>query len=84
MSPRLGLTFHRTFSLVRPAISQIIRLAASAAQGNHEESILTKEKIRAETNLGTIYAEAMPRYARGTGLLDERNRLTSFGRSVAG
>jgi len=83
MTPRLGLTFHRTFSLVRPAVSQVVQLAVSIRQSSIEGPGFTRELIRERTNLGSIYVEAMPRYARGSGLLDDRNRLTPFGYSAS-
>lgn len=72
-----GLTFHRTFSLSRPSITEILQLAATQPKS---ESGLSRKDIRAGTTLGTIYVESMPRYALGAGLLDEKNRLTPFGR----
>jgi hypothetical protein len=38
--------------------------------------------IREHTGLGTIYVEAMPRFARAAGLVDGKKRLTPFGLSV--
>lgn len=76
----LGFTFHRTFSLIRSAVSQILRAAQQA-----EDKGLAKldgKSITALTSLGSIYAEAMPRYGKGSGLLNSRNFLTSFGKSV--
>lgn len=63
-SDRLGVTFHRTFSLNRPAIAEILRVAIT------ERGQVNNSLLREQTNLGTIYIEAMPRYARGCGLLD--------------
>lgn len=80
MSSQLGLTFHRTFSLVRPAIGQVMLLAAAIERGDFGNSALTKEFVRDNSSLGTIYAEAMPRYARGCGILDDGNKLTIFGK----
>lgn len=76
----LGFTFHRTFSLIRSAVSQILRAAQQA-----EDKGLAKldgKSITALTSLGSIYTEAMPRYGKGSGLLNSRNFLTSFGKSV--
>jgi hypothetical protein len=79
MSTQLGLTFHRTFSLVRPAIGQVVTLAAALNRGEFGNAELTKDLLRENSGLGTIYVEAMPRYARGSGLLDDKNHLTMFG-----
>jgi hypothetical protein len=54
-----GLTFHRTFTLNRSAISTILENSGSSSAD-----------FRELTHLGTIYIEAMPRYARACGLLE--------------
>lgn len=73
-SHRLGITFHRTFALNRPAIAQVLRVAQAA------NGLLDSRMLREQTTLGTIYIEAMPRYARGCGLLEPTgSRLTRFG-----
>lgn len=74
---RLGVTFHRTFSLVRSGILQVLDLAANSSTG--KQRCLDRETIRQLSNLGTIYVEAMPRFSFGTGLLDNRNCITDFG-----
>jgi hypothetical protein len=61
---RIGFTFHRSFPLSLPSIAQVLTVAV------HHKGQLTAEIIREETSLGTIYVEAMPRYARGCGLLE--------------
>jgi len=72
----MSLTFHRTFSLSRSSIAKIIHLA-------QEKPGFTRADIENHTDLGTIYQEAMPRYSSRTGLLDDKNYLTPFGRFVA-
>lgn len=76
---KFGLTFHRSFSLVRPAITSVLQLAAEYVATFGEEKTLSLEEIRKNTNLGTIYVEAMPRYAKATGLVDDLLHLTAFG-----
>jgi hypothetical protein len=73
---KLGLTFHRSFSLSRPSVAQVLALARDGHR-------ISRETLGSRTSLGTIYQEAMPRYARGTGLLDSNHRLTGVGASVA-
>lgn len=68
----MSLTFHRTFSFSRSSIHKVIRLAASTP-GFRQEDLANK------TDLGTIYQEAMPRYAFRSGLIDKKNYLTPFG-----
>lgn len=76
---RLGTTFHRTFSINRPSISGILR-TVDASPG--EESQLDDRILRKLTHLGTIYIESMPRYSFGSGLIDNENKITPFGRTV--
>jgi len=73
MEKRPELTFHRTFFLNRPAIAQVLALAM-------EES-LSVTSIREKTTLGSVYAEAIPRYGRASGLI-EGNTLSGLGRIV--
>ncbi|MBU2496185.1 MAG: DUF4007 family protein [Candidatus Omnitrophica bacterium] len=75
---RLGLTFHRTFSLSRSAVSQILQVAEKIElQGSKK---LDLKSITEFASLGSIYIEAMPRYARGSGLLNSKGFLTELGR----
>ena len=69
----MSLTFHRTFSLSRDSMAKVLRLAQS-------QPGFRLEDLGRNTDLGTIYLEAMPRYAFRSGLLDRRNHLTAFGR----
>ncbi len=72
----MSLTFHRTFSLSRSSIAKVLRLA-------QEKPGFNKDDLATHTDLGTIYQEAMPRYAYRAGLLDKKNHLTLFGRFAA-
>jgi len=78
---RLGLTFHRSFSLNRPSISQVLQVLYDLANSNASPKKL-KEILREKTSLGTIYVEAMPRYCKGSGLIDFDNTITEFGNIV--
>ena len=82
MVKRTGITFHRTFRLNRVAIAQLLRVAVTY-RGGKQNSCPTRKVFREKTQLGSIYIEAMPRYARVSGLLDDRNCLTPFGAAVA-
>ncbi len=72
----MSLTFHRTFSLSRSSIAKVISLAKYKPG-------FKREDLGKSTDLGTVYQEAMPRYALRAGLLDKSNALTVFGRFVA-
>lgn len=80
LSPqKFGLTFHRSFTLVRPAITSILKLAVEHAATSDTSTPLTLDEVRQKTNLGTIYVEAMPRYARAMGLLNDSLCPTPLG-----
>lgn len=79
-TPRLGVTFHRTFSMIRPAMSQVLSLSINLSTENIDGSGLERKVIRELTNLGTIYVEAMPRYCFGAGLLESDYSPTLFGK----
>lgn len=71
---RLFNIFHETFPLSVPSVKAILDLSAEW------KGSLTAEDIREKTHLGTNYVKAMPRYARGCGLLQmEGYSLTPFG-----
>lgn len=72
----MSLTFHRTFSLSRSSIAKVVGLAKDKPRFKQED-------LGRNTDLGTIYQEAMPRYAMRAGLLDKANILTLLGRFVA-
>ena len=74
---RIDTTFHETFALNAPAVAAILRVS------DEHEGDVTPEIVRAETQLGPNYVKAMPRYARGCGLLEISSyRLTPFGRAA--
>ncbi|MEI6914101.1 MAG: DUF4007 family protein [Armatimonadota bacterium] len=81
---KLGVAFHETFALSRPAISQILKLAVEVAQDSPDGSCnLSNDAIREGTSLGLNYVKAMGSYARGCGLLGPNKHLTRLGQLVA-
>lgn len=75
---RIGLTFHRTFSLNTPSISKILNLSYKV-----DGQIKTVREIEESTGLGSVYVNAMPQYARACGLMEMGGyRLTPFGELV--
>lgn len=78
MKDKLSFTFHRTFKFNRVQISYILKLI-------HENDNLkiTKNTLLKELKIGTIYAEAYPRYAIAAGLLHPISKtLTPLGQYV--
>lgn len=59
---------------------QVVQLANNI-NGNKREKLISKD-IREKTQLGTIYVEAMPRWAWGAGLLDQQKNILDFGKFV--
>jgi len=72
---RISLSFHESFALSRPSITQILDVIPRFNGDGSQEAFL-----RQNTALGTRYVKAMPRYAIGSGLLDFNRHLTEFGR----
>lgn len=77
---KLGTTFARTFSLVRTAVAEVLKLALEAERSGKDR--IGQSELREHSNLGTIYVEAMPRYGQGAGLLTKKNLPTMLGRYV--
>lgn len=76
---RLGTAFSETFPLSREAVRQVLE-ALEMKQG---EDIPNRfEFLREETQLGTNYVKAMPRYAIGVGLLDDSYTFSVLGKYV--
>lgn len=74
---RIDTTFHETFALSTPAIASVLSLC------DEHEGEVTADLISDLTTLGPNYVKAMPRYARGCGLLEmDSFALTPFGRAV--
>ncbi|GAB4499011.1 MAG: hypothetical protein OHK0052_13270 [Anaerolineales bacterium] len=67
-------TFHRSFALHRPAINSVLEFIAK-----QKDQKFTQQNIYENSTLGTIYAESMPRYAVGAGLLTPEKDLSRFG-----
>lgn len=72
----MSLTFHRTFPFSRSSVEKVLHVA------KHKPGFKQLD-LAANTDLGTVYQEAMPRYAYRAGLLDKKNHLTAFGRFAA-
>jgi hypothetical protein len=75
---RLGASFHRSFSLRRNQIYDVLNVAYQT----DEDSSWKKTDLRQTSSIGTRQAESAPRYAYGTGMLDNQNNLTEFGKLV--
>jgi hypothetical protein len=78
---RIPTLFHESFSLSRTSLLQILKAVKSAPT-----DVIFKSKQKREvffdeqTKLGSNYIKAMPAYCKGTGLLDFKYNLTSFGK----
>ena len=72
---RLGITFHRTFSLNRPAIRQILKILSDRNLKNG----ISRKELEENSDLGSIYLESMPRWAWGSGIMSYDKSLSIFG-----
>ena len=74
---RIDTTFHETFTLNTPALASVLQVC------DENEGNVTLELLSEATNLGANYVKAMPRYARGCGLIEMGSHsLTTLGHTV--
>ena len=73
---RLSLSFSRGFALYRNGVAVVLACARAGQE-------ISKDELLENTTLGTVQAEAMPRYAERCGLLDENRKPTLFGELAA-
>ncbi len=66
-----GLSTYRSFALKREGVRQVLLCA--------NECITSLADIRERTSLGTVYVEAMPRFAKSAGLISADGMLSRFG-----
>ncbi len=79
---KLGATFHRTFSLSRSVVADILDVA-EIAENEGVNGLPSKFISQHKPHLGSEYLTSMPRYAVGCGLIDDKTkRLTQFGRAT--
>lgn len=77
---RIATVFHESFSLNRPAVAQILEIVSNAVEVGLKIDLGV---LREDSQLGANYVRAMPRYAVGTGLLDEKPyRPTELGKFI--
>lgn len=71
---RLPITFNEKLPLRRAALSSVLKLSI--------EEPLTRERVEQETTLGKDEIDAIPKYLRAVGMLDNQLRVTPFGVAV--
>lgn len=77
---RLKTVFHESFSLSKPFLVQVLLVSTEKKDVNFSSHEQRFETLRENTNLGTNYVKAMPRYATGVGLLDNNYEITLLGK----
>lgn len=77
---RLGATFHRTLSFRRNQIQALLRVIYEAKTNSVSSD--WRQLLRENSSIGTRQLEAIPRYAYGSGLVDEKYNLTDFGNFI--
>jgi hypothetical protein len=81
-SIRLKTVFHESFSLSRSSLQQVLSVSENEGESLQKRRVNLEGMLRQETNLGTRYIKSMPRYAVGTGLVNDDYNLTLFGKFV--
>jgi len=79
---RLKTVFHESFSLSKLSLGQVLSVSTDKNDIDFSSREKRFETLRENTNLGTNYVKAMPRYAIGSGLLDNTYKVTLFGRYI--
>ncbi|MCA9963063.1 MAG: DUF4007 family protein [Anaerolineales bacterium] len=62
-------------------MQDVLRIAYKA-DFKDTEGHWSREELRKTSSIGTRQAESAPRYAYGAGMLDEKNKLTAFGKQA--
>ncbi len=75
---KVSIPTHESFSLNRPALSQILSLAIERDHAG-ETRRLTSDDIHELTSLGTRQVKAARPYAKSSGLVNEQDKPTRFG-----
>lgn len=78
---KVSIPTHESFSLNRPALSQLLSLAIEHDRSG-EAKRLTSDDIPEMTSLGTRQVKAARPYAKSSGLVNEQDRPTRFGEIV--
>lgn len=76
---KLGTMFHESFSLSRESLRQVLSVVLDNGSVNFSRQEKRFDVLRYSTNLGTNYVKAMPKYAKGAGLLDDSFEASLFG-----
>jgi hypothetical protein len=76
---KLGTMFHESFSLSRESLRQVLSVVLDNGSVNFSSQEKRFDVLRESTNLGTNYVKAMPKYAKGAGLLDDSFEASLFG-----
>lgn len=82
VSNRLGTMFHETFALSRESLRQVLSVVIDNKSVNFSSQEKRFDALRENTKLGTNYVKAMPKYAKGAGLLDDSFEASLFGTTV--
>ncbi len=74
---KIGTAFHESFKCSRAGISQIL---AASYESNNQGNKNSAQTLKTNTTLGNNQVKAFRRYAKGTGLLNEQEAPTLFGK----
>jgi len=76
-----AISFHRTFSLNRPAITQILFALHTFSSLDQDETVIY-QYLRTHTSLGTVQIASFFQYAKRIGFVGHDYRLTRLGLSI--
>ncbi len=80
---RLKTAFHETFSLSRESVRQVLVAFDGHTDLDGSSSAAERERLlRKNTDLGTRYVKAMPRFAVGVGVLQSDYSISALGRAI--
>lgn len=82
ISSKLGTMFHESFSLSRESLRQVLSVVIDNENVNFSSQEKRFDVLRKNTKLGTNYVKAMPKYAKGAGLLDDKYEASFWGTTV--
>lgn len=75
--PKLGTAFHESFKLSRSGLAQVL---ASSSEADKQGAKSSASSLKEGTSLGNNQVKSYRRYAKGAGLIDEKEAPTQFGK----
>jgi Protein of unknown function (DUF4007) len=74
--PKLGTAFHETFKLSRTGLAQVLSASSEASRQGEKNNT---QSLKSNTTLGNNQVKSSRRFAKGVGLIDDKEVPTVFG-----